>query len=278
MTKPKVLLLIDGQGWVLDRLAQELIDTLSDVYEFSTYPYTKITDSQYTDMAGKVDLVHYQNWDIRIPYGLLKSPCPIVISIRSHRFPQSFRDFVKSLKDNGSRFMLHTITPQIQNKFPGSIYIPDPLFKEYYRIQKPFKVGMAYQDNEPNKIYKGYYLVEQACRELGCEFVPLPGNLPAEKMADWYKSINLYVCASVNEAMSTPVMERLALNLPVVTTDVGIPSLLNIHKCERTVSSIKDAISRFYTSPQVLPAYTWDTIRDRYVGLYNNLINNNYEA
>lgn len=270
MTKPKILLLIDGQGWVLDRIAQGVIEKLSHKYNFITLPYASTSDAQYLKQASKADLVHYQNWDIRIPDALVKTKCPVLISVRSHRFPTSFPAFVYNTE---KKFDVHTITPQIQEKFPGSVYIPDPIFESISNTPiEPFRVGMAFQNNSHNRLYKGVLLVEEVCNELGCEFVPLPGTLPPEKMPDWFKSLNLYVCASENEAASTPVLECMALNVPVITTDVGIPSLLNVHKILRTKKSISDMIQRFFTRSQVLPAYSWDYVIPQIDDLYTKLI------
>jgi glycosyltransferase involved in cell wall biosynthesis len=129
---------------------------------------------------------------------------------------------------------------------------------------------MAFDDNSYNREYKGYNLVKKVCDDLGIEVVVAKGIKP-EDMPKWYKSIDLYVCASVNEGHSTPVMECLAMNKPVVTTDVGIPSLLNVHKADRTYDSLKQEIGKFYTSPQV-QEYRWKNVAGKFNDLYERIL------
>ena len=90
-------------------------------------------------------------------------------------------------------------------------------------------------------------------------------------MPEWYKSIDLYVCASLNEGYSAPVMECLASNRPVVTTEVGAPSFLNCHFSERTYDSLKKEIGKFYTSPQVQD-YRWDRVAGEFNKLYERIM------
>lgn len=264
--KKNILLLIDGQGWVLDRIAFGIEERLKHKYNFTLIPYATINEFTYFNIIGAYDLVHYQNWNITIPEALRATKIPVIISIKSHRYPDSFVEYV----NNNRHLELIAITPQIQEKFSESVYIPDPLFDGYEPSRK-FTVGIAYQ-NEPNNIeYKGVKLVREACNELGCELSEANGNIKPEDMRKWYESIDLYVCASENEAMNTPVMECLAMNKPVITTNVGIPALLNVNKCDRSIKSIKNAIGKFYTSPQVLK-YKWGKHIEKLDKLYSKLL------
>ncbi len=89
-------------------------------------------------------------------------------------------------------------------------------------------------------------------------------------MVPWYKTLNLFVCASVDEGFSAPAMECMALNVPVITTDVGMPSKLNVTKVARDYESIANAIGKLYTTNQILPTYSWDFICLRMSELYEN--------
>lgn len=252
----KVLVLGDGQGWIVDRIVDKMISLMP--FEFTRKNYTTIPTPQLVKLANSSDLTYYSNWDFSYHLGSegeIKKP--VLMSIRSHRYPE----YVKNLP-----FYKHVITPELKKEFPDAAYIPDGIFD--YFLPKPFIVGMAFH---PQSIeHKGYYLVKEACDSLGIELKVAWGIAP-EKMREFYESIDLYVCASLNEGHSTPVMECLMMNKPVLTTSVGIPSTLNVHKCERSVESIRQGIERFYTYPQV-KEYGWDSICSQFTNLFKEII------
>lgn len=259
----KILVLSDGLGWVIDRIAY-LKQSLITKYEIDVDFYTQISPSEFMQKAKQYDLIVYENWDMRLWNELKALNIPWIYHIRSHRFPPITHDIAKTATK------VVTITPALQQIFPESIYIPDPLFLNY-PLKKQFTIGMAMADNEPNKEYKGLYLVKEICEELDIT-LKVAHNIPPEQMPEWYKSLDLYVCASINEGASTPVMECLSMNIPVITTNVGVPSTLNIHKVERNHESIKNMIQRFYTAPQLehlLP----HKIVDRWLTLYDSILN-----
>lgn len=46
--------------------------------------------------------------------------------------------------------------------------------------------------------------------------------IPHEEMPFYYDSIDLYICASKNEGTPNPVLESMAMGIPIISTDVGI--------------------------------------------------------
>lgn len=48
--------------------------------------------------------------------------------------------------------------------------------------------------------------------------------IPHNKMVDYYKNIDVYICASVNEGTPNPVLEAMACGVPIISTNVGIVS------------------------------------------------------
>ena len=257
----KILLLSDGLGWIVDRLSNKMKELIPQNIEVDYY--TSISPEEFVKKANEVDIVHFNNWDVYRQLQLIPQiKSEVLISVRSFRYP----DYVKEIQ---KFFNIHVINPKQLKAFPNATYIPDPIFDQFFSDKK-FKVGMAFDDNSYNREYKGYNLVKKVCDDLGIEVVIAKGIKP-EDMPKWYKSIDLYVCASVNEGHSTPVMECLAMNKPVVTTDVGIPSLLNVHKAERTYESLKQEIGKFYTSPQVQD-YRWGAIADQFNKLYERIL------
>ncbi len=247
----KILILADTPGWIVDRITDEMIKRIP--FNFTKRYYTQIDTNEFVNLANKHDLVHYQNWDwLKHIERFDDIKVPVITSIRSFRFP----NYIYEL--NG-RCHFHIINPDQRQFFSEATYIPDGIFPFK---RKSFVVGFAGRADD----YKGYNIIKQACEELGVTFKPA-FDVPPDQMQDYYDSINLYVCASIAEGHSTPVMECLSINKPVLTTDVGIPKFLNVHKCERNLKSIKKGIERFYTQDQV-NNYTWENCCNQFVKLY----------
>lgn len=256
----RILLLSDGLNWIVDRLSFKMRGLIPQDIEVDYY--TKISPEDFLKKANSVDIVHFNNWDVARQFAVIQYvKKPILMSVRSFRYPPYVLDMQKF-------FEVHVINPKQLEAFPKATYIPDPIFDQFIPDHK-FKVGMAFDDNPYNREYKGYNLVKFVCDSLGIEVVVAKGIAPDE-MPDWYRSIDLYVCASVNEGHSTPVMECLAMNKPVVTTEVGIPATLNVHFAERTFDSLAKEIGKFYTSEQVTP-YRWDRVASEFNRLYERI-------
>jgi len=256
----RVLILGDGQGWIIDRVVERMVEGIP--CEFTVDYYTRISSEKLLEHSRTHDLVHYGNWDVRFHFDVLdKLECPWILSVHSHRYYPMVKEAA------GMATKVHVVNRMLLDEFPGAVYIPvgiDPRFKPDHE----FTVGWAGHPEE----YKGYHLIERACEELGVRFKPACGDLPPEEMPDYYRSIDLYVCASVAEGFSTPVMECMAMNVPVITTDVGVPSELNVIKVERSVEGIKQGILKFYTSAQVLPEYSWENVNRRFYELYREVV------
>lgn len=253
----KVLILADIPGWIVDRIVDRMIQGID--FDFTKRHYACISTDEFINLANTHDLVHYNNWDIQYHVNRLSEiSTPILMSIRSHRFPPYVKEVAK-------RVHVHVINPDLQHEFPGSHYIPDGIFDQFKPVH-PFVVGFAGRADD----YKGFPLIAQACQELGITFKPAT-SVPPDQMFDYYQSIDLLVSASVAEGFCAPVVECLAMNKPVITTDVGIARHLNVHKIERSVEGIKRGIERFYTSPQVLPKFSWQTVCQQFKDLYMRL-------
>jgi len=252
----KILILADIPGWIVDRIVDRMIQGID--FTFTKRYYASITTDQLIEEANQHDLVHYGNWDIQYHVGRLgEIKVPFLMSIRSHRFPYYVRDVAR-------RVHVHVVNLDLHAEFYGSYYIPDGIF---YQLDRPFTVGFSGKADS----YKGFPLIAQACSELGVIFNPAVGQIEPEDMLEYYKSVDLVVVASEAEGFGTIVMECLAINKPVITTNVGTARYLDVYKIDRTVESIKNGILKFYTSPQVLPKYGWPNICEQFKNLYLQL-------
>lgn len=69
--------------------------------------------------------------------------------------------------------------------------------------------------------------LESLAHNLPPGSIEFTGTLPEQALADWYRSLDLYVHASKAEALSTAILQAMATQLPIVASEVpGIVSLL----------------------------------------------------
>lgn len=265
----KVLVLIGSKGWIVERITDLFIDKLP--FRFTKVSYLGVSPEWLAENADAFDLIHFQNTNIGKHLCVLKKiKKPVIVTVRSHRY----NDYVKGLYVELlriPRLTVHVIDRRMLRRFPGAIYIPDGVW-DWFSPPHEFTVGYAGQPTE----YKGYPYIEEACRQLGVRFHPATGNVPPEKMKDYYLSIDLLVCASKDEGHGAPILEAMAMNVPVITTNVGVAREFKLVKIHRSVRSIKNGILKFSTSKQVDSKYCWETILPQMEDLYKLAFKNEY--
>jgi hypothetical protein len=252
----KILLLADIPGWIVDRIADRLIEGID--CEFRKGCYGCMSTAEILGAARDCDLIHYLNWDIKMHWsGILEAKKPILMSIRSHRFPLYVREVAKQVH-------VHTITPSLAKEFPGCHHVPDGLMIE----PQPLRVGFAGKC----QTYKGVGLIREACEEMGAAFCVAESYRP-EEMPSFYRSIDVLVCASQNEGFSTVVMEALAINKPVVSARCGTPfecELPGVTWVDRTVEDIKRGLYEHWPSRYLEP-FAWARVCPQMAELYRVL-------
>lgn len=260
----KILILPDGQNWVVDRNCQALVDALPEI-DFTVKGFTSIGVEEFKRIANDFDLVHHFNADIRWLWeGIKTLTKPLLVSIRSHRYTVSVK---RVRRIPNSHF--HVVNEDLLEDFPEATYIPNGIFDHFKG--NGFTVGYAGYSSRVAKEYDGYYLIGQACAELGVKFKPALGEILPKDMPDYYRSLDLYVCASTAEGFSTPVMECLAMNVPVISVDSGVARKHVTTIIERSVEGIKTGIRKFYTQDAV-SEYRWDKLAPRYKELYQRIV------
>lgn len=239
----------DGQGHIVDRISEIYASHIP--FEFELGNYCNISASDFARKSQEFDIVHFNNWDVSRQAGVLSLiKVPMIMTVRSFRYADSVRLSLPFFK------RVVVIHPELMSHFKNSVYIPDGVSDAF--DNRKFVVGCAYQKMGTNDDYKGINLIRQACEILGCEFRPV-SNVPFDQMSEYYKGLDLYICASENEGFGAPVAECMRMNIPVITTNVGIAKYFPVQKIDRTVEGILSGISKFYTNPQVA-GYNWHTV------------------
>jgi len=181
-------------------------------------------------------------------------------------------------------------------KYNKNVYlIPNGLDLDEWSIlpckEGKFVVGFVGNIGNPEyKKYKGFDLLEQACKELKVTIkTALYGKdqLPHDQMREkFYSQVSCIVHPTEGEGCSNTIMEALACGIPVITTKTAgfhgevLTDGENVLFCERTVESIKEKISfikRYWKKRQQIGlngrlfAEQYHSIKDRAID-YNKAI------
>lgn len=147
------------------------------------------------------------------------------------------------------------------------VYIPNGVDETTFNCHRSFVVGCV-TSKQDYRDHKGLNLVKQACVELNLELM-IATKAKYDTMPDFYREIDCLVNASISEGCNNPTLEALAMNIPVISTNVGIvEELKGITIVERNVESIKDALRNTNRRAQILEKYTWKKIAKQYRNLY----------
>jgi glycosyltransferase involved in cell wall biosynthesis len=261
----RVLLLSDhprlnqGKPWIVDRIADRMIQGMPSI-SFTKDHHRTLQGKKFVRLANQHDLTHILNADIGDKKRLLDQiKKPVLVSVRSHRVAEDAQEYRQKV-------YLHVLNDELAAEFPEAWYIPDGIF-EMFRLARPFTVGFAGRDDE----YKGCELIRQACVEEKVNFLPALREIPPEAMPDYYRKLDLYVCASIAEGHSTPVCEAAASNVPIASVKTGFGSRFAQYIIpERTVKAIRTAI-RFFNTASHAKLYYWERVLPQFVDLYELL-------
>src|SRR3990167_341741 len=151
----------------------------------------------------------------------------------------------------------------------NTVYIPNGVDTELFN--NSFIVGFV--GAKDSHEHKGYELVCRACDELGLTLETISGNVPIDKMPDFYRQIDCLVIPSESEGCNNPTLEALAMNKPVISTKVGIVAdLEGVILVDRTVDSIKQALKKLSGRLQMVEKYTWKKVATQYHALYDRIM------
>jgi len=157
---------------------------------------------------------------------------------------------------------------QLENLIEGvkAVYIPNGVDEELFN--RPFIAGFV-GAKDSNK-HKGLDLAQQACDELGIELKKAhEHNYTHEQMPDFYRQIDCLIIPSQSEGCNNPTLEALAMNIPVISTDVGIARELDgVILVDRNLDTLKEAIRKVSGRIQILEKYTWRIVAKKYRQLY----------
>ena len=147
-----------------------------------------------------------------------------------------------------------------------AVYIPNGVDTELFK--RDFVAG--YVGAKDSSKHKGLHLAQEACDDLGIELKIVHENTyEHEEMPNFYKEIDVLLIPSESEGCHNPTLEALSMNVPVISTCVGIAKELDgVRIVGRDVNSIKKALLKMMPREKLLEKYTWNNIAEQYRELY----------
>jgi glycosyltransferase involved in cell wall biosynthesis len=184
--------------------------------------------------------------------------------------------------------------PELQSMNVPLVYIPNGVDSQTFRpANRTIRVGWAGRKDQASRLeYKGVPILDNAIEifnrlSLGTKAVLCfdGGDYPKTilspgQMADFYRGIDVLVCASEAEGCSNVVLEALACGTPVISTDCGIARELEADGLVTLVERNPDAIcsALIQCSETRLPAvqrYFWPSVAEQYAKLYRTILEEN---
>ena len=110
----------------------------------------------------------------------------------------------------------------------------------------------------------------------------------AREMRDFYRGLDVYVCASVSEGTPNPCLEAASCGVPVVTTPVGaMPELIrdgeNGRMFDGTIDQLVDRLSELRDRPRRarrlvrsmrrdVGDWDWSVLAERYAAMFADVL------
>ncbi|RNJ44994.1 lipopolysaccharide biosynthesis protein [Mesorhizobium erdmanii] len=242
---PRILAIADRPGWAIDRKTQNLRRVLERRFEIVQRFQHDVTESDVN--AADIVLIFYWFQIAKLPLPesvLARRSDRLVIGICSHReLEGEFREpglatlhrLARAVFVN-NRKLEHEYAPLLRipvhytpNGVDTTFFCPPPEPQPY---SGELRVGWAGSLGNHGPAHRGFHdVIEPAVAA-----VPGARLLTAireqhwrnhDEMLDFYRDLDVYVCASRSEGTPNPCLEAAACGIPLVTTRVGnMPELV----------------------------------------------------
>ena len=282
----KVLILTDGQKWIVDRISQYMkayleIDSDYIVDVFATEPSdsyeiylnkskNKLSPKELLNKSKSYDIILFNNSPIaRYYYDILdKIKIPKIMYVRSFRFPQTAIDCADKidLVIVLCKGQLDAFKKNISTKITQ---IPDGIEDSIIEENK-IVAGFVGQP----LLYKGCDMIAEACKELNIKLAlcldrRLKGggiDKQPEQMFEFYRNIDVYICMSEKEGFGAPVLEAYCSGVKhIISTRVGYayenfknnPRFIWV---DRDKGSLKKALDKINNDLENLKELEWKNV------------------
>ena len=242
---PRILAIADRPGWAIDRKAQNLRRVLARRFEIVQRFQHDVTESDVN--AADIVLIFYWFQIAKLPLPesvLARRSDRLVIGICSHREMEGeFREPGLAILQRlaravfvNNRKLEHEYAPLLRipvhytpNGVDTTFFCPPPEPQPY---SSELRVGWAGSLGNHGPAHRGFHdVIEPAVAAV--PGVRLQTAIREQhwrnhdEMLDFYRDLDVYVCASRSEGTPNPCLEAAACGVPLVTTRVGnMPELV----------------------------------------------------
>ena len=236
MSKPKLALLSDVQGWAFCQQMHDLELYLSDRFDVAhLYVFDWVVRNQIVPNLAAFDVVYcpYHRWHIEryLPWdrtlGSLRAQWLVP---ENKRTPQA-EEFAIVNRFRAFNVVNRANFDEYKPGCPNLYYLTNPVnMRRFQATPRRNEViaswnGNAGHSNALEEDVKGFYsIVHPACKRAGVELryaeYETCRKAPHE-MPEFYQQANLAMSASLYEGASSSVMEALAAGLAAIVTDCG---------------------------------------------------------
>lgn len=287
-TKPTVLFIVDAPTWAHDQKTENLRRYLDDDYQIEKKFIEQVTayDIENADLV----VIYYWLQITTIPHleqTLEKNKEKVIIGICSHyELEGNWKDqgiavlnrmagsvFVNSL------LLYREFAPLLDvpvyytpNGVDTSYYKPEPSMQRGNTLRVGWAGSLSNRPEAGEIDHKGYVDYIKPAMEMldGIELVTAAREenwRGPEEMREFYRSLDLYICASFSEGTPNPCLEAAASGVPLLTTPVGnMPELVrhgvNGLFIERDLNDITEKLSMIYNNPSLLSSMSVNILAD----------------
>ena len=278
--RARVLIIADVPKWIFERHALTLQAMLADEFDITVQYHTEDFDEDAWD------LIYVMEFGL-VPDEKVTQPWKYVTAVRSHvswdhlAAPELARYLRQHFQRTHvvSERLRREIAPWLPDVVTISHGIDGALFRYATRegvAGRPLRVGWAGNRRTATKGFAEF--IEPLGGLPGVELAfcgYVDRNLTREEMAEWYRTVDVYVCSSATEGSNNTLLEAAASGCAIITTDNGtVPEYLH-HEVEALIvprerQAFLDAVTRLrddaalraqlgaQASAAVLPAWTWE--------------------
>lgn len=273
--QPSVLFLIDYPGWAHDHKSDNIARQLGDHFDFRKAFYDTV-QPQDLDEADLIVMYFWQQYKILRNRGfeatLQRNQHKLMIGICSFIELEGpwLQQGLEIMNNYAQRVFIHN--QMLLQRYQPKLQVPvhftpngvDTRFFTPAQISEPgpnLRIGWAGSvSNHGHK--RGYfdYILPAVCSLQGITFHAAAREWQwrdHNAMRDWYRNLDVYICASRSEGTPNPCLEAAACGLAVVTTAVGnMPELIrdgqNGFIVPRDVHAIASKLAEIRDAPQML--------------------------